>query len=936
MIRVGADFSAARQGLQGATRELNRFKRDTERIQTTISGRRGLGGISDQYRTLSRSVQASLSQLRGAKGIGGVASALGSLRPALSTATNGLRGMSVAAGGAAAALGPLSVGIAAVTAALAALAVGIYRASQPAVKFEADIERLNFQLGKNSRAFMDWARSMGLAKTTAAEMGATYSTLLSSFIRDSDELANQTMQLVHASRVIASRTGRTIEDVTERIRSGLLGNTEAIEDLGVFVNVAMIESTDAFRRFAKDKSWEQLDFQLQQQIRLAAILEQTYKRYGTEVQQNVMIKQERFTEQLKNIKLNLSQAFLPVWDVVLPALTRFAEALANATESLARFMFMLRGWDYDEMTRGTDQATDRITDYGDAYEDLADSVREARKELASFDEIHQLGEFGGGSGGSGGTGGGGGPGIPAPPSGTGPLWDIQWPDIALPAWLKNLRIEFQPPTPPDAGMGAVATAVLSTTDRMISDSKARMAQWWSDLQSQTQAGLNSQRMAWEGYVGALTGTVIPGLVAGTLAQFGSMWSRLDALTAAGVTGQLSQWSTLSAYLSTMISALTQNIGTMWGGMWTGIGEQTVVGSIGIQSDIAGLNAFVSADTEAMTTTVSTGWIAMLTGMLASLREHRPLIETEWSGLKVFIESIKEPLVLTEWNWKTTLTTMLQNIQTINPGLIGQLALLGASTLALVPQFEGMRSAWDLALESMRATAEHKLSTIQAKISETLAMLVTLQTMLGKSIPDVGSIVSSAGESIRNALNTFRDALTPQGASDLPGRNLPVIGYVLRGLDWVQQGTEPLAKALEPYFVPGAGLTGAGNALRGGSTVVGKWGDDFFNWLGEMWQGLGKLVPQFATGGIVHAPTLAMIGEAGKEAVIPLENTSFIDTLASAIGTAVVQAQQLAQGGKSDQRGDIIIQIDGAELARILYPYQQQEQQRRGPAVIRTV
>lgn len=43
------------------------------------------------------------------------------------------------------------------------------------------------------------------------------------------------------------------------------------------------------------------------------------------------------------------------------------------------------------------------------------------------------------------------------------------------------------------------------------------------------------------------------------------------------------------------------------------------------------------------------------------------------------------------------------------------------------------------------------------------------------------------------------------------------------------------------------------------------------------------IPQFATGGIVDTPTLAMVGEAGKEAVMPLENnTGWISKLADEI------------------------------------------------------
>ena len=47
------------------------------------------------------------------------------------------------------------------------------------------------------------------------------------------------------------------------------------------------------------------------------------------------------------------------------------------------------------------------------------------------------------------------------------------------------------------------------------------------------------------------------------------------------------------------------------------------------------------------------------------------------------------------------------------------------------------------------------------------------------------------------------------------------------------------------------------------------------------------IPKLARGGIVDSPTFAMIGEAGKEAVMPLENnTGWIDTLAEKLANKV--------------------------------------------------
>lgn len=52
-----------------------------------------------------------------------------------------------------------------------------------------------------------------------------------------------------------------------------------------------------------------------------------------------------------------------------------------------------------------------------------------------------------------------------------------------------------------------------------------------------------------------------------------------------------------------------------------------------------------------------------------------------------------------------------------------------------------------------------------------------------------------------------------------------------------------------------------------------------------WEGIHVSVPKLATGGIVTSATTALIGEAGKEAVLPLENnTQWMDKLASKINS----------------------------------------------------
>jgi hypothetical protein len=92
-----------------------------------------------------------------------------------------------------------------------------------------------------------------MSKAAAASFSSVYGNLFSVWA-DQTTNAELTNRYLNMTAVVASKTGRTVEDVQERVRSGLLGNTEAIEDLGVFVNVKTIEMTDAFKRMASGKS----------------------------------------------------------------------------------------------------------------------------------------------------------------------------------------------------------------------------------------------------------------------------------------------------------------------------------------------------------------------------------------------------------------------------------------------------------------------------------------------------------------------------------------------------------------------------------------------------------------------------------------------------------------------------------------------------------
>ena len=341
------------------------------------------------------------------------------------------------------------------------LDVGMY-STQMALEVTASINQIKRQMGESSQSFLKWvndnANAMNMGVGEATKYGAVYSNLFSGFIKDSNKLSAYTAKMLQTSAVVAEGSGRSITDVMERIRSGLLGNTEAIEDLGINVNVAMIQSTEAFKRFANGQSWDQLDYQTQQQIRLMAILEQATAKYGDTLSNSVNGSISLFKSLLKDSALNIGNAFLPIINAIMPVLNSFAMILKNVTAKLAEFialMFNKKATVKDgvagavgdmngamqDAAGGAGDLADAMGDADDASgglaDNLGDSAKNAKKAvkellgLAGFDEITLLNkkDDSDGAGSGGGGGGKGGKGKKGK-GGSGPFKDIL-PEVAL-------------------------------------------------------------------------------------------------------------------------------------------------------------------------------------------------------------------------------------------------------------------------------------------------------------------------------------------------------------------------------------------------------------------------------------------------------------------------------------------------------------------------
>lgn len=137
----------------------------------------------------------------------------------------------------------------------------------------------------------------------------------------------------------------------------------------------------------------------------------------------------------------------------------------------------------------------------------------------------------------------------------------------------------------------------------------------------------------------------------------------------------------------------------------------------------------------------------------------------------------------------------------------------------------------------------------------------------------------------------------------------VINSIIKAFNWMIRGLNKLSFDV-PSWVP----------FFGGKT----WGFDL------------PEIPllTLAEGGLVTRPSLAMIGERGPEAVVPLERSGLVEAIAEAVErgsyAGTYQGVRIASAsGQGQTQQEIVLRIDGTTFARLILPAIIREGQRQG-------
>lgn len=813
--------------------------------------------------------------------------------------------------------GKMKTAMAGIAAALAAAGIGtvIKEATSEAMKVEASLQQIGRTMGANAIDFKNWAEKSALAfnlsKSEAIRFGATYSNLISNFTKDTATTTKYTEELLKASAIVASATGRNMEDVMDRIRSGMLGETDAIEDLGINVNNAMLISTDAFKKFANGKSWDKLSYQTQQQILYFGILEQATKKYGTAIADNTTSRQAQFVAQLKNTQLSLGQAFLPIYNAVLPALTKMAQSLATTMDYIAQFSQALFG--KASTTKQVDAQAAAVSGLGDAY---TDAGKAAKGSLASFDEINNLADP---------SSGGGGATTPNSPKTTDPGGEKELGGVSakIQEMADNFRKAMKDFIPEEdkkrltdslsnlkKSFGELGDSIVDLV-KTISNSKP-IQDFWDKFKSDKAKQLASSIDSISGGIKAWAGTLqlISGIISGDFEKALGGFEKNISGTFDSITGFIGIFSPETA---AKMQSWKKDFSATW---------ESLKGEIKKYGDPAKLEALDFAEyirdkvstklTEMKDSLIKTwysietgiAWDAVKTTIVAYWEEMKGETADKWKEFKTVLSgSWEEVKNYVKWDEiKNTIVSKWEDLKNESSTKWDEFkSKLGEKWTELKTSinWDEIKTTIVNTWNDLKNETGTKWDELKAKIGEKWGLITAIdftgvKTGLIKIWEDLktrtGEIWTDIGGTIKNSINTVIDLIN---------------GFI---------------ETVNAIKIDIPSVTIGGKTIGGGSIGMPQ---------------IPK-IPKLKRGGIVDGETNMgnyIAGEAGTEMIVPLENTSFVDKLASALGTAVLSAMQMGNRNSNSNQGVPDIILDGVKLARAIAPYMDKESSRSGGSMI---
>lgn len=628
---------------------------------------------------------------------------------------------------------------------------------------------------------------------------------------------------------------------------------------------------------------------------------------------NNLMTNEQFANSLAQIKSNLLVAFTPIYYAILPAINALMSALATATQYIASFISAIFGKTYNQSKQATQSLINAKAAMG-AYGESAKAAGKAAKDalgLASFDEINSLNSQNADDS----NGGGGSSGAPELVT---PSLDTNAVDSSMKSLVDRIKayfnaFDFEPLIKSFNRLKTSVTPVIINIGKIIKwffvEILDPLAHWTiSDLipaflnllagaldflNPILEVFMSLGKWLWDSFlqpIASWTGGIIVDVLNGLA----------DTLSRIGV------WISEHKPLVESLVIIIGSFAAAWKLVTVAMGAWNIV--VGIWSSIG-----------VIATTVTTAFsvaVAFLTNpiniailAIGALIAIGVLLYKNWDTVKAFLieawNNIKEKA--------SEIWTSLKNFFINSWNSIKENANVIWTSLKsfLDSLWNGIKNTFNYIWNSISNIALNIWTGIKN----------TCVNVFGGVFSYISSIWTNIKNIFSGVISFIKGVFTGNWTSAWDGVKNIFVG-IMGGLGSVIKA--PLNAVISL-------INSAIGGLNKISVDIPSWVPVF----GGSHFGLSlPKIPFLAKGGIIDSPTLAMVGEAGKEAVMPLENnTGWIAELANQIASILGTSRNSIN--TEQQGGDIIFMIDGSVIGKVALKELRKMQRQGGITIIPT-
>lgn len=651
---------------------------------------------------------------------------------------------------------------------------------------------------------------------------------------------------------------------------------------------------------------------------------QTISKAFTEGIQNMAKYSSEFNEKMSEmasatatLKNSIGALTAPIISALTPAIVTLCTWITNAINAMNRFIAAISG--KSTWTKAKKQQVD----YAASLDKTAGSAKKAAGALAAFDDLNVLQKNDSGSG-SGGSGSGGSDLYEEVPTGK-KLSDKIQPFID---YLKKLKVSIKNGWD-ETWSNLDVSLQFDNIKSSIESIKNSFLNIFSD--SEVSASVDNFAMTFSRSLGSISASVVS--IGATIAEnlLGGISIYLES-NSENIKNYIIDMFDIASDISVLASQGADAFANVFSVFGDENGQQITANLIQIFSD-----AFMMVTENAakfgkdiidcivtpfvenqdalkdaldgllgviadLTTTISDG-VQHVTDKITELYDEHihPFIENVKNGMSELLDILIE-------SWETYILPILESW-----------AEMFEDTYEnhLKPVFDNIMESIGLVIDILNGLWTNILKPIIAWVIENIMPVVSpILNNLGKSVKGtvdtILDLVNVLLSGIKLVFSALRVLFTKDTDKALRQTENSVRGFV--------NSVIQLFESMVNHVINGL------NSLISGFNSIGFDLPDFLG--GGSWHPSIPTIstvnlPRLANGGVTTGRTLAEIGEAGREAVLPLENnTGWMDDLASKLASKMPDYS----GAKT-----VVLAVDGKEFARINLPYLQDEEIRLGIA-----